>query len=302
MKISEKQATLATLAYADIFDFPLSKEELKRWLIFSNQPLTSAGKVEFRKKLFFLKGRGRVLRVRQRRSKEVNLKLHIVYQTAHILKIIPSISLVGVTGGLALGNAEAHDDIDLFIIAQPGTLWATRFFATVLVELTGRRRHPQEKEIGNSICLNMFMTENNLALAKKDRDLFSAHEVLQMQPLWQRGSTYKKFLIANSWAESYLPNAWEEKNYELRFMKHDKHKEKILRRFIFHNSYFLLQFIEPLFKYLQLIYMHHHRTTEIVTDTVIRFHPKDARIWIKKELGTRLKRLGIPLDSIFYSS
>lgn len=298
MKISEKQATLATLAYADVFDFPLSKEELKRWLIFSNKPLIVAGKMEFQNNFFFLKGRGRVLKVRQRRNKEVNLKLQIAHEAARLLKIIPSISLVGVTGGLAIGNAEAHDDIDLFIIAQPGTLWITRFLSTLLVELSGRRRHPQEREIGNSICLNMFMTENNLTLSKEDRDLFSAHEVLQMQPLWQRGTTYKKFLRANAWAKTYLPNAWNERKR----MTDANWTIKSSSNLIFGIYHFAFSIAEPAARIVQLWYMKRHRTTEVITDTVIRFHPKDARIWIKKKLGMRLKHLGIPLDSIFYSS
>ena len=58
--------------------------------------------------------------------------------------------------------------------------------------------------------------------------------------------------------------------------------------------------LEPVAKYLQLWYMRRHRTHEVLTDTVLRFHPKDARVWVKRKLAARLARLHIPLDIIFY--
>ncbi len=62
----------------------------------------------------------------------------------------------------------------------------------------------------------------------------------------------------------------------------------------------LFRLFEPLAKFVQLWYMRRHRTEEVITDTVIRFHPKDARVWIKRKLATRLSRHNIPLDRIFY--
>jgi len=52
----------------------------------------------------------------------------------------------------------------------------------------------------------MFVSEP--ALPESERDLFSAHEVLQMEPVFDRGNTYKKFLLANKWVKTFLPNAW----------------------------------------------------------------------------------------------
>lgn len=59
--------------------------------------------------------------------------------------------------------------------------------------------------------------------------------------------------------------------------------------------------LEPLAKYIQLWYMGRHRTHEVITGTMLRFHPKDARVWVRQKLGTRLKRYSIPLDKVFYA-
>lgn len=290
MKISQKQATLATIAYADIFNFPLRREELRRWLIFSVNPAKPGKEAEIENGLYVLKGRKSIVKTRLERAKAIPLKYEIAKKMAGLLKLIPTVKLVGVTGGLAMGNADAKDDIDFFIITSTGALWFTRFFATLIMEFTGRRRHPKEKEVGNSICLNMFMTENHLEISEKDRDLFSAHEVLQMTPVWERGGAYAAFISNNNWVRKFLPNAWKA---SIRMVE-DKNEVTV-------NENIFVNIVEPLFKRLQLRYMKNHRTTEIITDTVIRFHPHDARVWIREELGRRLRRFNIPLDSIFYS-
>lgn len=60
--------------------------------------------------------------------------------------------------------------------------------------------------------------------------------------------------------------------------------------------------LEPLAKFIQLWYMEKHRTYEVITDTTLRFHPKDARVWVKRKLASRLAKFNIPLDKVFYAS
>ncbi len=58
---------------------------------------------------------------------------------------------------------------------------------------------------------------------------------------------------------------------------------------------------EIVLKHIQLWYMARHRTHEVISETQLRFHPNDARVWIKRKLATRLRRFGIPLDKVFYA-
>ena len=65
---------------------------------------------------------------------------------------------------------------------------------------------------------------------------------------------------------------------------------------------FLMRLFEWPAKQIQLWYMARHRTHEVITDTTLRFHPRDARVWVKRKLSARLAKFNIPLDKVFYAS
>ena len=266
--VSKHEAMKATLAYAEIFHSVLTKHELVRWFLF--YPLKTPS-------------------ITNMVNKNI-VKWDIARRASHYLSFIPTVKLVGVTGGLAMNNAAPTDDIDLFFIVAGGTLWISRMMATILMDILTLRRHPNDTYVTNKVCLNMFMTDNATALSSKDRDCFSAHEVLQMEPLFIRGNTYKDFLHSNRWVKYFLPNAWKWRIHSTYIS--DKHISVFC--FVFHV-------LEPFTKYIQLRYMKKHRTREVISDTVLRFHPKDARVWIKRSFAKRLARYSIPLDKIFYA-
>ena len=138
----------------------------------------------------------------------------------------------------------------------------------------------------------MFATVRGLGVVPHERDCFAAHEVLQMEPVWEQRGTYQKFLAANAWAKRFLPNAWDER---LRLFPQPVYQTPHLVVWVF-------KLFEFWAKIIQLLYMEPKRTSEIVTDSVLRFHPNDARIWVKRELTKRLKRFNVPLDIVFYAS
>lgn len=254
---------------------------------------------------FILPKRRSIIRVRQQREQASAAKRRVAASVVQKLRIIPSIHLVGITGGLAMNNASVDDDIDLFIVAAPQTLWITRLLAIFITDLLGVRRHPYDRVIIDKVCLNMFVTRDALAVPQNEQDLFTAHEVLQMIPLLNRNDTYQQFLRSNQWVRMFLPNAWEEKSGQSRV--HSIQKNSFTARVLYfflripvHSALYAVHYFEPVARSLQLWYMRDRRTTEVVSDTVIRFHPRDARVWIKTELTRRLARFNIPLDKFFY--
>jgi hypothetical protein len=62
----------------------------------------------------------------------------------------------------------------------------------------------------------------------------------------------------------------------------------------------LFLLLEPFAKFIQLWYMKRHRTNEVIGKTSLRFHPKDARVWVRRKLRVRLTGYHVPLDNIFY--
>ncbi|MBI3342703.1 hypothetical protein HY032_00920 [Candidatus Gottesmanbacteria bacterium] len=313
MNSTARDAILTAVSYADIFDYPLTEEELQTWLPFrfSLKRPRLARQGEALKQFcvgnityYSLRSVKHLVALRNKRQQWSADKWTRARAIATLLRCIPTISLVGVTGGLTRSNARKDDDIDFFIITAPKTLWVTRALATILLDILHLRRRPTDTNVNNLVCLNMFMSEDGISVPKKERDLFTAHEVLLMTPVWEWGDMYRKFLQANRWVEKFLPKAWQEKkmNYESRIMNYEKRKSRYFYviSFILHTSYFILRLIEPAAQFIQLRYMNSRRTTEVISDNVIRFHPRDARVWIRSALGRRLAHFNIPLDKIFY--
>ncbi len=206
-------AILQTLAYADIFDYPLTLEELQRFLIgqkTDNQSLKknleTLKKISSKGNYFFLKNKEKNVYLREKRKKWSQGKWLLAQRTANWLKLIPWISMVAVTGNLAMDNTEQDDDIDLLIITARKRLWLTRLLTNFLVEIVANRRRPGDKEVKDKICLNMFLDENHLRIPLKEQNLFTAHEVCQLKPLWTRNQIYPKFIQENLWQQKFLPN------------------------------------------------------------------------------------------------
>ena len=275
--ISKHDALIATLAYGDIFDYSLTRQEIIRWFLY--YPIRSVP-------------RGFGSRAKHEKVSWQKCKWMIAEKASRWLLLVPTIKLVGVTGGLAMNNAGKGDDIDLFFIVADGTLWVSRMIAILLMDMLGLRRHPKDTSVADKVCLNMFMTARFTCLPESDRDCYTAHEVLQMVPIWEQEGTYRKFLQSNRWVAKYLPNAWK-----------DNKMTVVTKMYMsFPLVIFFMRLFEWPAKYLQLLYMARHRTSEVITDTMLRFHPRDARVWVKRKLSARLAKFHIPLDKVFYAS
>ena len=125
---------------------------------------------------------------------------------------IPTIKFIGISGGLALENATKDDDIDLFIIVKKGTLFTTRFWILALLEWKKLRRKRGDRYPANKVCVNLLVDESRLLWSAKKRDLYIAHEIAQIKPLFERDNSYQKFMDSNIWIRKFLPNSQGEKS------------------------------------------------------------------------------------------
>lgn len=202
-----RRAILSTLIYADIFEYPLTRSEIQRYLV---GHATSVAQVAvtldtdgaLRRHIgqtgewFHLDGRRQLVDVRRERVAVSACLWPVARHYAARIARLPFVRLVGVTGGLAMDNAGSDDDIDLFILVQPGRLWLCRLLVLTVVKLAARR--------GYGICPNFLLSTDHLRLSQ--RNLFTAHEIVQMVPL-DPGAWYRLFLDANGWVKEFLPNA-----------------------------------------------------------------------------------------------
>lgn len=284
------QTILATLVYADIFSYPLSFREIKRYLIskheFSDYALKNGLKQLIENQAiikndsrdrYALGHRQQVFAIRKHRQTLSQKKLRFARYIASILRFLPTIQLIALTGGLAMNNSEWWDDIDFYIVTRPGTLWLTRALLVVILEVLGVRRRPHDIKIHNALCINMIVDSNHLAIPPKERDLYSAHEIVQLKPLFVCGTTYQKFLIENQWIRDFLPNALK------RIRNHTLTSKS--------GYWFFLFPLECISRTIQLQYMRKKRMNEVIRNGYVRFHPLDARSWILAHYYARIDRL-----------
>lgn len=236
--------------------------------------------IDAESKFYFLKGRQRILSLRRKRKKWSQEKIKIAKKVAERLKLIPSIKLVGITGALAMNNSAKDDDIDFLIVSAKDRLWLTRILALLLIEVTGKRRRQGDMDVKDKICPNIFLEEEHLSLPGEERNLFIAHEVVQMKALWGRDDIYKKFLWENRWIKKFLPNFLDTKILRYKDIKKKSQKSP--------NIFF--NFLERASYKFQLSYMKARITTEKVEPYRAFFHPKDLSGWVLEEYKKRLRQ------------
>jgi len=201
-----ERAVIEALLYGDIFDYPLTVEELVRYVPVRCgsaaelggvlRRLALEGRVERRGVYVTLPARhGLVERRRARFTESARLWPQAV-RYADVIARLPFVRMVAVSGALAVDNVERGADIDYFIVTVPGRLWLCRALVVGVVRWAARR------EI--ALCPNYLLSERALTLG--DRNLFTAHEVAQLVPL-AGAPIYQRLRRANDWVDGYLPNA-----------------------------------------------------------------------------------------------
>lgn len=275
---SLSKAQKLSVFYHDIFDYPLTRDDLEKWIIAPNIlkiPISKYRKVESQDNFFFLKGRKSLVKKRLEREKLSKDKLILAENAVKKLIYIPTIKFIGLTGSLAMKNADKNSDIDLLIITSKNTLWTSRLFSKLVLFLTGFKvRRPKDLEEKDKLCLNMWMDEEYLAI--ENRNIFTAHEIAQIVPLLNRDNTYEKFVSENKWALEYWPRAVARKH----FVYGRWYIAKTLQYSIYN---LLATVLEPFTFRLQYIYMKSKITRETVTRTRAFFHPVDwSEVVIKR--------------------
>jgi ABC-type multidrug transport system fused ATPase/permease subunit len=198
-----EQALLSTLAYADIFDQPLTLEEIHRYfpVAISMADLRrlidrSGPMVEQAGGCYMLVGRSATLLTRARREAASWRMWKRAQPIIQVLTALPFVRMLALTGSLAMQGAEQTDDVDLFIVTAPGRLWICR----AMILLIARIGRP----FGVRLCPNYLVTEGALELP--ERSLYVARELVQMVPL-AGFALYDRMRLLNDWAGDYLPNA-----------------------------------------------------------------------------------------------
>ena len=210
-------AILKTLAFFDLFSFPLTSLEVWQHLYASEiatleeieNELKKLPQIKEYQGFYFLVQRpNRMVEDRKEKYLIAEKKYRKVRRVAKILAILPFVRMIAVCNSLAYSNARAESDIDLFIISKAGKVWTTRFACLLILKIFGLR--PKGEKRQDKFCLSFFVDENhldleNIALARSDIYLF--YWINQVYPVYDAGGYYNKFLVANVWVKNHLGNS-----------------------------------------------------------------------------------------------
>jgi hypothetical protein len=120
----------------------------------------------------------------------------------------------------------------------------------------------------------MILDEDHIHFDKKNQDLYTAHEIVQLLPIFNKEKMYEKFIRANEWIMNYLPNY----KIDTDIISHNNNIVGKIIVFIFR----ILQ-VETIARYLQLSYMQDYKTSEITKDGFLKFHPYDYKSYVLKK-------------------
>ncbi len=198
---------LSTLSYYDIFQYPLTADEVYGFLpvkVTNRDRLKAAliqavmDEVVYEHNGYFSISSSVAQDARRRiaMEKRAGRRWKTARAMTHILKRFPFVSSVIVTGTLSKNIHQPGLDIDYFIITEPNRLWIAR---TLLIGF-------KKIVLLNSrdlFCLNYFISSN--ALEVQDKNVFTATEIAHAKVLYN-SSLFADFLHANRWIYKYFPN------------------------------------------------------------------------------------------------
>jgi hypothetical protein len=197
------EAVLRTVAYEDVFDYALTVDEIYRLLVGCRTQrevvlaaLQEYTPLSFREGYYTLPGRENLSGLRRTRGEAAGRLWPEAIRYGRVMAHLPFVRMLAVTGSLAMNNTPDGADVDYLVVTAADRLWTCRALLMLVVRLAGRR--------GVTLCPNYLVSER--ALVFSERTLYTAHELVQMVPIFGLG-IYASIRAMNRWTEQYLPNA-----------------------------------------------------------------------------------------------
>jgi hypothetical protein len=204
--MSARNSILRVLAYFDLFDYPLSREEV---LFFLDQEIGEAEldaalaaladeQYLFKLDQFYsLRNIPSLVERRIKGNKHAQELILIARRISRRLFQFPYVRGIGISGSLSKNYADEHADIDYFVITRANRLWIARTCMHLFKKwsfLTGRQHW---------YCMNYYVDEE--ALEIQEKNIFTAIELITLIPVCGNGGLVH-FFDANDWATALLPH------------------------------------------------------------------------------------------------
>lgn len=309
-----RSSLLAALAFFDIFDYPLTLAEIRRFAYFSvggrapslGECLESLAGLPVGRKdgYWFLRGREATVEKRHERYRLADRKFRKARWLTAWIRRLPWIRLVAVCNSLAWSNAGPDSDIDLFIVCRPGAVWLTRFFTVGWLIVFGLR--PAGAVGGRDrFCLSFFLSEKDLDLARfalPGGDPYLAYWLAGIVPIYDAGGMTERLWAANEWIRRLLPGSGPHRYGRRRAVgtepKAGSRKSKENDRNLSALSFHLSAFVERLQRRRfppEIRAAMNRDTRVVVSDDVLKFHVNDRREEFRRRWREKLAAFEVVL-------
>ncbi len=206
MPVHPEQSIIKALAYFDIFNYPLTQEEIYNFL---DKPLemevvTATLFQLVEEKRIFLLGSFYSLQadaaLRSRRiigNHKAETLLKTAYRVGGFLYQFPFVRGIGISGSLSKNFADQDTDIDFFVITRTNRLWIARTLMHLFKKLTFITGHQ------HWYCMNYYIDEEAMLIG--EQNIFTATELITLLPVCGNG-TMDRFYGQNNWTAHFFPN------------------------------------------------------------------------------------------------
>ena len=201
-----RNSIIRTLAYYDIFSYPLTAEEIYHNLstnhtdlaeINSELQLLAQKQIIYCKGIFFqLKDENGYVNRRAYGNKLADKRLKTARRVSGLISRFPFIRGILLSGSISKGFMEEDSDIDYFVITHPNRVW----FSRLMLMLFKKVFLLNSKKI---FCINYFVDSDNLEIEEKN--IFTATEIVTLLPTFGK-NMYEEFYEKNFWVREFYPN------------------------------------------------------------------------------------------------
>ena len=318
--MSIRDNILATLAYYDVFDFPLKAEEVAARFVnfrhlnqFSDiaRPLVLRcpqiqeikkdldqlildGLVGRAGEYYFLFDREYLAPLRLKREKTANRKWRIARRAIWWLRFVPYVQAVFASGSLAMRNTDELSDLDVLIVVKHGRIWLARFLILAVLSILGVRRRGSDKIAPDKICPNHFITDKSLCIPFKS--IYTAQTYANLVPIYCRAiELIQRFKEANQWVLDYV-SQW---NFNFVEVKPQQKPQQPMFGSSTSKHWSVAQSLENWLRQYQSKRIARNPHTGqpggrvIYTDEQLEFHPSSIESGIIRKYNQKMKDLGL---------
>jgi hypothetical protein len=200
------RSIITTLAYYDIFNYPLTKEEIyncsntngdtKTSVFEELEVLVNSGIVYNSDNFYSINHSSHLIPKRIEGNNRAIKKMKTAKLFSKFISHFPFVRCVLLSGSISKGYMDEKADIDYFIITAPDRLWIARILLVFFKKMFLLNSY-------KFFCINYFISTSELEIEEKN--IYTAIELATLIPMYG-ADVYNDLYESNQWIKTFVPN------------------------------------------------------------------------------------------------